>query len=165
MIASLFQVSLFQCEKVSYYTVQVSGRPTSEMVDFYSRMKVNGNEGQLGIIGRRITQIGNLGADKRFFEREALMKGGNLPDFHFLKGNAQTDLCARLYCVRLSDSIVILLNGGCKTEKNIRDCENCRSHYEFAVKISDALKLAEMQGKIGTDGLDLLIDDDFLLQL
>lgn len=167
LVAEIIYANLFQYEKVAYYTVKVENRPTTEVEDFFMKMSTLKAKGlQLGVISRRLMQMGKTyGAEERFFEKEAFAPGQPLCSFHFLKSDDKTDLCMRLYCVRLNESNVVLLNGGRMTMQNIRDCENCRSHYELAEKVFNAIQLAKQQNKIGFDGMDLLIDEGFLLQI
>jgi hypothetical protein len=50
----------------------------------------------------------------------------------------------RLYCLRLSDSVVILFNGGLKTHNDPEKCPNVAPHFRnaqiFAKKINEKLK-------------------------
>lgn len=45
----------------------------------------------------------------------------------------------RLYCFRASRDVVILFNGGIKTSRNPLDCVNVKSHFQFAVSVSEEL--------------------------
>jgi hypothetical protein len=167
LTAEIFYANSLQYEKVSYYTVKVIGKPVSEYEQFFTCMNSKESQKrQLAIINRFIMQMGRIyGASESFFKYEPYVKGALLPAFGYIKGNGYTDLCTRLYCIRVNEQIVILLNGGCKTMKDVIDCDNCRPHFELAAKISDAISLARQQGNIGVDGMELLVENDFLLEV
>lgn len=57
----------------------------------------------------------------------------------------------RLYCIRLSNDVVVLLNGGVKIEDDPRDCPNVGRHFHFAQLIARAIDqlIAEKAIQIG----------------
>jgi hypothetical protein len=56
-----------------------------------------------------------------------------------MKDENKDDFGVRLYCVRLRDDLLVLLNGDIKTTRNPRDCPNVRSHFKFALALAAKL--------------------------
>lgn len=49
------------------------------------------------------------------------------------------DFGIRLYCIRLTDNLLILLNGDIKTHKDPRECGNVKQHFKRAIAIAAKL--------------------------
>jgi hypothetical protein len=156
-----------QFSKVSYYTVQVKGRYLSEFRDFQTRMQQNEKDKkQLAEINRFIEKIGkHYGAEDRFFKREGNAERLPPATYRFIESDGETDFGLRLYCVKVSEEVVILLNGDRKTTQSIKDCPNCKPHFDFANKISDAIYEARTKEQIEIDGFEILMDEDFTLNI
>ena len=117
-------------------------------------------------INRFIENIGKKhGAQERFFKREGFAERLPPATYRFLDSDGETDFGLRLYCVRISEEVVILLNGDRKIAQSIKDCLNCKPHFDFANKISDAIYEATKNDEIEIDGFDILMDDDFVLSI
>lgn len=54
----------------------------------------------------------------------------------------------RLYCVRVSDQIVILLNGGIKTSEKVQNSPDCLAHFRFAIQVCKQLDKLIQEGEI-----------------
>ncbi len=67
----------------------------------------------------------------------------------------------RLYCLRLSDSVVILFNGGIKTTNRAQDCPNVREDFRIANILSKKITNAIINKEIEVSEDDILYDDDF----
>ena len=65
----------------------------------------------------------------------------------------------RLYCVRVSDQIVILLNGGIKTSEKVQDSPDCIAHFRLAVQFCKLLDEQIREGSIKIREKDLEMDD------
>ena len=167
MIVQILYLEQLQFSKVSYYTVQVDGRPLSEFRDFQTRMQQNEKDKkQVAEINRLIENIGKKhGAQERFFKREGFAERLPPATYHFIDSDGETDFGLRLYCVRISEEVVILLNGDRKTAQSLKDCPNCKPHFDFANKISDAIYKAKTKEEIEIDGFDILMDDDYVLSI
>ena len=167
MNVKILYLEQLQFSNVSYYTVQVEGRFQSEFHDFQIRMQQNGKDKkQVAEINRFIEIIGKKhGAQERFFKREGFAERLPPATHHFIDSDGETDFGLRLYCVRISEEVVILLSGDRKTAQRIKDCPNCKPHFDFANKISDAIYEARKKEKIEINGFDILIDDDFVLSI
>lgn len=141
----------------------------SEFRDFQTRMG-NKEENQLELseINRYIEKIGNeFGAFPQHFRHEKAAEA--LPPYYhtFIDSNKQNDYGLRLYCIRMSNSVVILLNGDRKTKQKAQDCLNCRIHFERANKIAKAIDNAISDGFMGINEDEMLleIDEDFDLEI
>lgn len=139
-------------EKVMYYTVQLEGKEISEFRDFQQRLSLTERDRlELNEIRVYIQQIGmKWGAKPSHFrnEREA---DGLPPSYHFFETEGTEDFGLRLYCIRLCDEIVILLNGDRKTQQKAQACTNCKVHFELANKIARSINTAIADGDIWLD--------------
>lgn len=121
---------------------------------------------QVAEINRFIKTIGEkYGAEDRFFKREGFAERLPPATYHFIDSDGETDFGLRLYCVKISEEIVILLNGGRKTAQSVKDCMNCKPHFDFANKVSDAVYAARNNDEIEIDGFDILMEDDYILTI
>ena len=50
-----------------------------------------------------------------------------------------TDSALRLYCIRLTERVVILINGGVKTTDKALKCPNVRNHFRLAQSVAKAI--------------------------
>jgi hypothetical protein len=165
--ANLFYVPELLFSKVSYCTVQVIGRPYTEFEDFQRRMGMNEKDrGQRNEINRLIERIGNVyGAQDHFFKREGMAERLPPPTYRFIDSDGENDFGLRQYCVKLNNELVILLNGDRKTAQSVKQCSNCKPHFEMANKISDAIFYAIRDDKIEVNGKDILMEDGFILEI
>lgn len=156
-----------QFSKVSYCTVQVSGRPFTEFKDFQIRMgKCEKDKRQRNEINRWIERIGNIyGAQDQFFKREGWAERLPPATYRFIDSDGETDFGLRQYCILLNEELVILLNGDRKTAQSVRDCSKCKPHFDLANKISDAIYKATVNGNVEINGRDILIDEGFNLEI
>jgi hypothetical protein len=161
--AQFIQLEHLQFSKVWFYTIQVEGSPMSEFNDFQKRMQLDKKDkSQVAEINRFIKQIGKYyGAQDRYFKREGHAERLPPPTHRFVESDGEKDFGLRLYCIRISDEIVILLNGDRKTAHKVKDCANCKPHFDFANTISDLIFDARQKDLLEFDGFDVLIDDDF----
>jgi hypothetical protein len=141
----------------------VEGRPLTEFRDFQKRMQQHEKDKrQAAEINRFIKQIGkHYGAQDRYFKREGHAERLPPPTHHFIDSDGETDFGLRLYCIRISDELVILLNGDRKTTKRVQDCPNCKPHFDFANLVSDLIYEAQQDDLVEFDGVDILVDDNF----
>lgn len=156
-----------QFSRVSYITVKIHGKALNEYEDFYTRMSIDQKDlRQHNEIKRYIERIGKIyGAQDQFFKREGMAERLPPPTHRFIDSDGETDFGLRLYCVRLNDELVVLLNGDRKTAQRVRDCLRCKPHYDLANKVSDAIYYAKRNGLIEIEGRDILMDEGFSLEL
>lgn len=168
MIVEIVPISNLKYEKVSWYTVRLKNRELSEFRDFQYRMAKNKrDEAELNEIRRYIKQIGKyLGAHPKHFKHERAAERLP-PPYHYIETDDPNDYGLRLYCIRLCNEIVILLNGGRKTHHDPEKCPNCSAHFKLAnrisVKINEAIK--EKRIELNPETKEIEIDEDFELEI
>jgi hypothetical protein len=118
-----------QYDKVGYYTIKGSTMPISEFKDFYKRMSQEDKDQVLKII-YWLSVIGN--------------EYGAMPDYFRPERNChavpppieitQQSIAMRLYCYLVDENIVVLFNGGLKTNNNPEKCPNVRQYFKKAQK-------------------------------
>jgi hypothetical protein len=168
LIVEIVPLSSLAFEKVHYYTVRLDGRPDSEFRDFISRMSQKENDKtELAEINRYIQEIGEkYGAHKEHFKDEDAAERLPPPYHQFIETGEPNDYGLRLYCIRLTPSVVILLNGDRKTALKVQNCQNCYQHFDRARKISR--KINEAIGdfiEINDDDKEIIVDEDFELNI
>lgn len=167
MIVDIIEIPSLAFEKVRYYSVLLENRPMNEFRDFQTRMALQpGNRAELAEINRYIEEIGEkTGAFPGQFKNEDAAERLPPPYHQYLPSGDVNDYGLRLYCIRLSPSIVILLNGDRKTALKVKDCENCFPHFDrarkLAVKITKAIEDGFME--LDEENKELIIDEDFEL--
>jgi len=139
----------------------------SETDKFFIRFADSGDfEDEIHLLARLITEnIGNkYGATDDFFTRFE-NKAHALPPKPGSKVEEikefGLDFPLRLFCYRISESIVILFNGGIKNGQTAQESDLSMQFYEaqlFASKIEEALK--DEMIKVSKDGRQLLNYDD-----
>ncbi len=144
------------------YTVRMSAdgetwndeSETDDFIRFFTEEE-NDHLEHFGELMALLEVIALYGAEERYFRPEhgahalpqAARYGGEI-----LVGYSNP---IRLYCIRWSERIVILLNGGIKTARTAQDCENVRPYFEDAVRISRRI------GQLFRDGDLEVVDDEF----
>lgn len=154
----------------SFYSAQIVSDDVVygeyEYLNFTKRMSVDSfNRKQLHEIKAFIKHIGENGASEDLFKREDSAE--RLPPYwyKFLDSDGETDFGLRLYCVRVSHEIVILLNGDRKTTKAVMNCANCYPYFKFAQRFANAFYDAKYFGDIEISGHDINTEDNFILNI
>ncbi|MBN9298609.1 MAG: hypothetical protein J0I41_16505 [Filimonas sp.] len=159
MKTEILYVRTLQFDKVSYYTVKVSDRSYAEFEDFEIRLR--DRQKQMAIIFRVIEQMGCLyGAKDIFFKKE-----NKLQPYCFISSSEKSNLELRLCCIKISDEIVILLNGDIKTTSSIDKSVDGQDHLIFAEKTAYGILNAIKEGFLEINGNDFLIEDGFVLNI
>jgi hypothetical protein len=165
LVAQILIIPGLDLQKVSYYSVKVNGRQISEFRDFQERMGINKRDKkQRNEINRHIERIGSIyGAKDEQFKREGWTERIAPPSHGFIDSDGINGV--RLYCVRLNEELVILLNGDRKISHNRKFCPNCKAHFELANKLSDSIYEARQKGYIEINGRDIFIEEGFNLEI
>ena len=93
---------------------------------------------ELEIMYAVIEEMQQRGAKLYYFKEENAANAIPKVTQNIIYANKK-DFGIRLYCIRLTDNVVILLNGGIKTKKLPIDCPNVRQHFNNAIKIAKRL--------------------------
>ena len=125
-------IMINEARNCTLYTIQFLTEDDSEFEKFYNKFKddVEFNPDLMRIVGF-IGKIADYGALERFFRPEGKMKD-NVVSLPVVRSKL------RLYCLRLSDKILILGNGGVKTTRTYED-NNELSGYVLTLQKFDKL--------------------------
>jgi hypothetical protein len=155
--------------KVRFYTFQIEDENESETAKFFNKMKnIQDIEADLNRLAQWIVEIGqNHGALLELFrfeeEAHALPpppKGQRRVGITQIENN---DL--RLYCVWISESIVILANGGIKKSATVQGTPELMPHFRLAKTLGRQINQLITEGAfqykgkeiLGSENIDLLI--------
>jgi hypothetical protein len=156
-----------ESDEVTFYTIRQSindvDEELSETEKFITRFQDTEHEyyEEFAILLKLIEQIGERGAHSRYFRQEdkaeALPSKPKEVDDLIIK----VDSKLRLYCIRLSQNVVVLCNGGVKTKDGAEYCPNVSSHFRFANSIAKRLwaELGDDNIKIVNKHLETDYDD------
>jgi hypothetical protein len=137
--------------KVKFFTVRFEDEAVSETDKFFNQFSSNHlHSNELDKLIAFIENLGeNLGADQDFFRHERLAQAlpperRSMRRYNLLEFLETERYDFRLYCLRLSNSVVILFNGGLKTNNNPENCPNVAPHFRnaqiFCKRIEEKLK-------------------------
>lgn len=134
-----------QNDNVSLYSICFNGDKLSEYEKFLTAFKDNAHFNRdFQTILLALAKIVEVGALERFFRNE---------------GRMNDDLCAlsldsrrlRLYCLRISDQILIVGNGGVKTTRTYQEDETLSGYVMDLQKFDDLLRQAQRSGSISIE--------------
>lgn len=168
MIVSILPIARLQFDRVNYYTVKIEGRTSSEFADFQRRMSNERDGRELAELNRYIERIGDrYGAYPNHFKDEDAAERLPPPYHKFIETDEPDNYGIRLYCIRLTPSIVILLNGDRKTALKVKDCSNCYRHFDLARTLSKKITEAINDGDIelNEETKEIEIAEDFELTI
>lgn len=140
--------------KASLYTIFFEGDDMSEFSKFMTRFKDNGKlQRDYQLIVYALQKILETGALERYFRPE---------------GKYSDRVCAlpidsgrlRLYCLRMSDKILILGNGGIKETKTYNENQELSGYVLDLQKFDALLKASERDGTITVEETTLSGIDD-----
>lgn len=135
-------IRLTHDRKCTLYTIQFMTEDETEYERFYNRFKDDAifNE-DLVRITDLIDRIADLGAFERLFRPE-----GKMSDRVVALPIIRSKL--RLYCLRLSDSILILGNGGIKNTRTYDENDELRGYVVTLQNFDKLIKQGERDGTI-----------------
>ncbi len=134
-----------QNDNVSLYSICFNGDELSEYEKFLLAFKDN------AVLNRDFQTI--LLALSKIIERGALER------FFRMEGRMNDDLCAlsidsrrlRLYCLRISDQILIVGNGGVKNTRTYQEDELLSGYVMDLQKFDELLRIAQQSGTISIE--------------
>ena len=133
--------SVAQTERAGLFSICFEGDSFTEFQKFIEEHRDDYSK-DLGVILTAIQHMMNAGGFlERYFRPE---------------GKFRDNVCAlpiesrrlRLYCLRLSDSVLIAGNGGVKAVRRYEDCEELNGYVLTLQKLDDALRLAIRKGEV-----------------
>ncbi len=137
------------------YTIQFLSDEESEFEKFISKFRTDAelNSDYQKII-RFIEQILKFGSLERYFRREGKMND-SVAALPVLKS------MLRLYCLRLSDKILILGNGDRKTTRTYEECDTLKGYVVTLQKFEQILKQEVASGNVKITEKEIITDKTF----
>lgn len=144
---------------VTMYTLSFVGNELSEFENFIQKFKDNAElKRDYQIIIYALSKIANNGALERYFRPE---------------GKMNDNVCAipvdsgklRLYCLRISDNILVIGNGGVKNAKTYEESEELMGYVIDLQKFDAIIKTGITDGSLIVNKTEIegLTDKTFLL--
>jgi hypothetical protein len=134
-------IQLNKDKNCTLYTIQFLTEDKGEYLRFYNKFKDDATyNDDLARIAKFVESIADLGALERFFRSEGKMSD-RVCALPVVKSNL------RLYCLRLSNSILILGNGGIKKSRTYNEDDELRG---YVVTLQNFDKLIKQGVKEGT---------------
>jgi hypothetical protein len=137
------------------YTIQFLSESDSEFERFYTRFKDDAeyNPDLMRIVAL-INKIADMGALERYFRPEGKLKDGvcALPIL-------QSKL--RLYCLRLSDKILVLGNGGIKKTRTYNEDDTLKGYVLTLQNFEKLIREGEKDGTISITANTIETDKTF----
>jgi hypothetical protein len=137
------------------YTIQFLSESDSEFERFYTRFKDDAeyNPDLMRIVAL-INKIADMGALERYFRPEGKLKDGvcALP---VLKSKL------RLYCLRLSDKILVLGNGGVKKTRTYNEDDTLKGYVLTLQNFEKLIREGEKDGTISITANTIETDKTF----
>jgi len=150
--------SVAQTEKACLFSICFEGESFSEFEKFISKHKEAYSK-DLNIILAAIKRMLSVsGFLERYFRPEGKMKD-NVCALPIQSGKL------RLYCLRLSDSVMIAGNGGVKNVRSYEESEELSGYVVTLQKLDEAIKLAVKKGKITIEEHNIENVDDINFSL
>ena len=148
-------VQLNKDRNCTLYTIQFVTEDKSEYLRFYNRFKNDATYNEdLARIAKFVESIANLGALERFSRPE-----GKMSDRVCALPVVKSKL--RLYCLRLSDSILILGNGGVKKTRTYDEDDELRGFVVSLQKFDKLIKEGVKDGTITISENEIETDKTF----
>ena len=150
-------ILLTEGSKCTLYTIQFVGEDSSEFQKFYQKFIDNAklNADLLRIV-EIMGKIAEKGALERLFRPESKMR-----DSVMALPIIPSKL--RLYCLRLSEGILILGNGDVKNSRTYQENDNLKGHVLTLQKFEELLKEGIQKGSVTISERKIETDQTFEL--
>ena len=150
-------VLLDQNENCTVYTIQFLNDDMHEFEKFVSKIRADATlDKDYRARARFIDQILDFGALERYFRPE-----GKIKDAVVALPTIKSRL--RLYCLRLSDKILILGNGGEKTTRTYDEDKTLRGYVVTLQRFEELLKAGVREGTVSITENEIQTDKTFEL--
>ena len=147
-------LSVEQTEKAGLFTIIFEGENQSEFVRFINKFKDDAvRQNDLRIILNQIDTMLANGIAERRFRPEGKMNDGVCALPVYKSG-------LRLYCLRLSDSVLIVGNGGAKDTKTYQENEDLNGYVISLQKLDALLKADIKKGIVTIEKTEIIGVDD-----
>ena len=144
-----------EAKNCTLYTIQFLSKSDNEFEEFYNKFKddVELNPDLMRIVSF-IGKIADTGAFERYFRPEGKMND-NVVALPVLQSKL------RLYCLRLSDKILIIGNGGVKNTKTYEESEELKGYVLTLQKFDKLIKEGINSGTISVTENKIETDNTF----
>lgn len=156
MIISFKKISEFSNKNVDFYTLLLGENELTEF-EFFLDKEFPNHKSEIEIMFNALESMQSIGAKSYFFKDEQNANAIPVVPTAIMDAN-KDDFGIRLYCIRLTDNLVILINGDIKTHKNPLMCANVKSHFENALKIAKKLDRLLFNNEINFQEINCLQD-------
>lgn len=166
LIAIIYKIHRFSlCKKVAFYTLKLNTRESSEFDDFLIRLNQKlKDKTELENLLKIIETIGTKwGYRQDLFKSEDAAYRFVVP--FTLRTNENSNFGLRLYCLVLSEKVIIILNGDIKTEQAVINCSNCLPHFKLSNNAAKAIEKAMDSKYLEINEFDIEIEEDFELEI
>jgi hypothetical protein len=154
----------FVTDKVTYYSVRFVDKEITEFEAFVLKhaQQANIQDEWADLMLWMEERLGRRsGALKHLFRHEG-KADGLPPSAQYLDIDYEQNI--RLYCLRISDHVVVLFNGGIKTEQRAQDCPTVKPHFTnaqyLAATITKAMSGRNREISLSVDEFELEFDDE-----
>lgn len=148
---------LDQSDNCTVYTIQFLSDDMNEFEKFVSKFRKDAIlDKDFRVIAKFIDQILDFGALERYFRPEGKMK-----DSVVALPTLRSRL--RLYCLRLSDKILILGNGGVKSTRTYEEDESLKGYVMTLQNLEELLSDGVKDGTIVITENEIQTDKTFAL--
>lgn len=138
-------VEVGERKRVTFYSLQKEDKEKTETALFLERYEHDAKYSEeFGALANIILEIGNRGAFARYFRHER--EAHALPP-KFLYSNR-----LRLYCIRITDNIVILGGGCAKETRTAQESADCKGPFTFMNQVSRAITRSIREGDLWISG-------------
>lgn len=151
--------SIMQTEKVGLFSIIFEGNSLDEFGLFKEKFKDDAKyQGDLNKVLSVINRILQNGAPERYFRFEGTKKDDvwAIPPY----GNK-----LRLYCLRMTDSVLIVGNGGVKDTRTYEENEELNGYVITLQKLDELIKKGIKDGSIIIEQTKIIMDDDKTFEL
>jgi disulfide oxidoreductase YuzD len=156
-------------KKVRYYTFHIEEQEESETLKFFNKLKTQSDyANELNELANWLFEIGNKYGALPFlfrFEDEAVALPPNFQGQRrvFIEKIEKNNL--RLYCIWISEEIVILANGGVKLSAVVQDSIELMPHLRFAKAMGKQINRLIVEGNFRFMGKEIFEIDNIDLTI
>ncbi len=130
-------------DAVNFYSIHLDDEELSELERFFDKFPEGCEyDEEIDVIISWLDKIGEKGALERYFRPEGRY-GDGVGVIPIDVGNK-----LRLYCLRLSDKILVFGNGGIKDAKSWQQCESLAPYVEMLIDTSRFISSRILNGQI-----------------
>lgn len=152
-------ISVEQTEKTGLFSIIFENETETELQKFLTKFKDNAERNQdLQNILNALRRILENGALERYFRYEGKMKDKTVA-LPVLPGKL------RLYCLRLSDSVLIVGNGGEKNTQTYEESSELNGYVITLQKLDALIREGVANGSIVIETKDIILADDLTFDI